>query len=639
MITQLTDMIKINMYRIFLWIFLGVLVFGGMSFDFMQDQSWVVKIDKQTLTDIEYRQAVKNSQYQYDSLKAQGISWPRTESLEKEVLRHMVTNLLMKNLAKKSKIYVPLHMLEEKLEEQLSHLPDYFFDAQGQLRVDMLEKLIAPQSIASLLQSIEDEIASNLLFNLASIGSYISQFEVSGKLVEDYADKNYSVLKFSLKKALEKVKENTVSDDILERFYKKSEHGDLYKTAEKRSGCFWTFNHKDYGLTVSKKEALAYYDQHKHDYLESPAQVQVHRIFFAQDDSYNAKEQAQIVHDELVAHPETFASVAKKIAAFKLSYQGSEKTEYFAKDSTKYDSVLIHESFEQLAEDLAISSVIKTKQGYEILQRIGRKPAKYKSFEEVSHELEEKLLEDKFAKRFKQDAQRVVGNARYNKENVQVFADKRNGRKEILNMQERKMTAISMQLFQTDVQDYAIFMDGKEGILLECTGIEKKSLKSFNSVKESVKEHYYKKQAEEELKNMAADACKHLKVEDFEVFAKTYDATFEKVHSTYKNDQMDYSALLRKPEISEKVKILHNKGDIIDIATSTESYVIRLDDVKPLEQEIIDSKKMMVQSTMYNKAKYEYRNSFIDSLYRHDKLNDKIEIKEQFLKEIKDLAL
>lgn len=639
MITQLASKLKVHVYRVFLWFFLGILIFGGMSFDFGDNQPWIVKIYKQRLTENDYRQALSNSQRQYDYLKAQGITWPRTESIEKEVLRHMVTNLLIKNSADLLNLGIPSILLQEKIEEQLSSLPEYFFDAQGQLNVAMLEKLIAPQSFESLLQSMEDEIQSGLLFNVISIGSYVSEFEVLNQLSEEYAHKKYSILKFSLDKALGKVKEKSVSDEILERFYKKPEHGDVYKTTEKRAGVYWKFNCKDYGLTVSKSEVTTYFDQRKQDYLETPTQVQVHRIFFEQHDNYDAKAQAQTVHNELIANPTTFASVAKKIAGLKLSYQGSEKTEYFAKDSTKYDKVLVNEAFEQLSEDDAISSLIKTDKGYEILQRIGRKSAKYKSLEDVRSVIEEKLLEEKFAKRFKQDAERVVGNARYNKEGLESFIEKRNGHKEVINLEERKMNLLGMQLFQTEEGQFSIFMDGKEGVLLECKDIKKKALKPFASVKNLVKENYYKKQAEQELQNMATKACKFASKGDLKNFAQEHDAYFESAESVYKDDQMDHSAILRKPDIAKKIKALQSVDAVIDISMPTESYVIRLDEINQVDEALINNKKSSVQATMASKAKYEGRNSFIASLYRHAKLNNKIEVKEQLIKDVKDAVL
>ena len=638
MITQLRGMLKSHVYRIFLWVFLAVLLFGGMSFDNSDNKPWVIKIYKQKTTELEFRQAVAASQRQYDYLKAQGISWPRTESLEKEVLRHIISNDLMKNVSHELGLTVPSILLQESLHDQLASLPAYFFDANGQLIVEMLEKVIAPKKFDTLLADMENEIKTNLLQNVISIGSYVPQFEVTMQCNEEFANKTYSVMTFSLAKALAQAKEKKVSDETLEKFYKKSEHGDLYKTVEKRAGHYWRFNSKDYGLTVSKADIAAYYDKHKQsDYLEAPAQVQVHRIFFGQDndETTDSRAQAQIIYDELQKDPSTFASVAKKVSGAKLAHQGSEKTEFFAKDSTKYDKILVDTAFEQLAQDNDISSVIKTDKGYEILQRIARKAAKYKSLSEVQKEIEEKLLEEKFAKRFKQDADRLISNASYNKEGLVSFIEKRNGRKETIALEAKKPGIITMHLFQTEQGQYAVFMAEKEGILLECTKVDKKALKPFEEIKSTVSADYYHKKAQQELQNIALDAMKEAADMSFAQIAKKYDAHVEVVHATYKNGQMDIPALLRKPEIAQKIKALQSVGAMIDVVTSQESYIIRLDELAQVDEKLLEEKKSTVQTTLANKAKYKGRDSFIASLYRHATLIDnEMEIKEQLLKDL-----
>ena len=183
MITALRSILKSHAYRIFLWIFLAIMVFGGISFDFSDNKPWAIKVFKQKATEMDFRQAVSNSQRQYDYLKAQGITWPRTESIEKEVLRHMISNLLLQNVAEELALVVPSMLLSEQLASQLSSLPAHFFDKQGNLNVAMLEKIIAPRSFESLLQDMENEIKANLLNNLILIGSYVPQFQV----VQQYA--------------------------------------------------------------------------------------------------------------------------------------------------------------------------------------------------------------------------------------------------------------------------------------------------------------------------------------------------------------------------------------------------------------------------------------------------------------------
>jgi hypothetical protein len=44
MITGLRNTLKNNVYKVFLWIFLAVLIVGGISFDFSDNKPWVIKV-------------------------------------------------------------------------------------------------------------------------------------------------------------------------------------------------------------------------------------------------------------------------------------------------------------------------------------------------------------------------------------------------------------------------------------------------------------------------------------------------------------------------------------------------------------------------------------------------------------------
>jgi len=639
MITVLQNIARNYVAKIFLWIFLIVLVVGGISFDFSDNKPWVIKINKERITELDYRSALANSQRQYDYLKAQGITWPRTESIEKEVVRHLVSSGLMLEQAGQLGLVVPSVLIQEQLHGQLSSLPAYFFDEQGQLKIDMLEKIIAPKSFESLLQDMENEIKSNLLYSLLSLGSYVAEFEIAEQYIQDYADKKYSVLKYSL----DQIKDEVASDQILEKFYKKSEHGDLYKTAEKRAGNLWRFNAQEYGLSVTKKEIVEYYEQYKQsNYLEAPAQVKVNRIFFAQssqDQDFNPRAQADIIHEEVATNPTTFAEVAKKIQASNLPYQGSNITDYFAKDSTEYDKIFKETAFEQLAQDGDISQVIKTDKGYEILQRVGRKSAEYKHLDTVEKEISDKILENKFSKRFKQDAERIVSQRIDNKDVISSFIKKRHGKAESLSLQIKKPGAVSMHLFQTEAHNFAIFMDGKDGILLESTHIEKRALQPFNQIKTKVQDDYAKKIALEKLQvtiqNMMQDAA----TMDFTAIAEKYNAHLEVVQANYVDGHMNEAALLKNSQVAQKVKMLKTVNSLTSVTTSLEGYVIRLDEVAPIDQALFAEKKSSIASMLESKIKHKGRDSFIALLYRHGKLNNKIEIKDQLIKDIKDTSL
>ena len=335
--------------------------------------------------------------------------------------------------------------------------------------------------------------------------------------------------------------------------------------------------------------------------------------------------------------PTSFKAVAKKIVASKQKGQGSETTEFFAKDSTSYDKVLVDTAFEQLTQDDEISEVIKTDKGYEVLQRVARKSATYKQLVHVKDQIHSKLTEEKFAKRFKQDAERIAGSAQYSDaQAIQTFVEKRKGHKESLALEAKKPGVVNMQLFQTEQGNYAVFMDDKTGILLHCTEVTKKALKPFHEVKSMVSAHYYKKMAHDEMETVALNAMKQAAHKNLDAIAAEQDAVISSADFTYQDGKAEYSTALRRPEVSQKVKALQSVGEMIDVVTATESLLIRLDQVEPINEELFVEKSENIKKTLESKAKHKGRDSFIASLYRHAKLNSKIEIKDQLLKDAKE---
>ena len=633
MITTLRQSLKSHAYRIFLWGFLAIMIFGGLSFDFADTSKWSIKVYKEKVTDIEWHQSLMNAQRQLDYIKSLGIDWPRTEPLEQEVLRHSVSNLLLQHNAKELDLVIPSVLIQDKLEETLHHLPAHFFDASGKLNVQMLERQIAPRTFDGFVAEIENEIRSNFIHSIVDLGSsYVQNFEVVSQYNEEHANKKYTILNFSLHKAIEKAQKTAVSDEVLERFYKKNEHGDTYKTAEKRAGTYWKFSAHNYGIQVSAQDVSTYYEEHKQaDYLESAVSMQVRRIVC------DSRDHAQAIHEEVKLNPTSFEAVAKKIATAKQKGQSSDVTEFFTKESTKHDKVMVETAFEQLHQDNDISDIIKTDKGYEILQRVARKSAQYKSLSSVKEQITAKLLEEKFTKRFQQDAERLTGHADYNdNQAIHSFIEKHHGHKEVIALEAKKPGLENMHLFKTDLGHYAVFMDGKDGILLQCTEITKKALKPFNEIKATVAADYYKKQAQQDLESIAAQAMKQAAHMNFQEIAKEHDAELTHGTFSYKDGKSEFSQGLQRPDVSQKIKSLQTVGEMVDLVTPTESLLIRLDEIAPIDQALFVEKELTIKNALSSKAKYRGRDSFIASLCRRATINDKILIRQQLLKDEKE---
>lgn len=639
MISLMRKSLQSNAYRIFLWMFMIFMIIGGFAaIDFSGGKKdWAVKVYKQIITKSDWHHMVVMAQRQLEYFKQRGINWEKNESVETEVLRQSMTDTLLRHSAYELGLALPSDLLEESLEANLKGLPAHFFNEDGSLNISLFERAIAPKNFAGFVDEIENNSKADLLIKLVNLSSYVPQFAVKMQYNEDFANKSYSVLTFSLHNSLTKVKQNNVTDKALAKFYKKSDHGQKYKTAEKRAGVYWTFDQNGYGIKVSDKEIKKQYDANKKTaYLNTPSQVQVKVITFKIDNNKkdDIRELASTTAENLEKNPKEFDEIGKKLSAGKASNVTFTTTEFFGKDSKKHDQLFITTAFEKLTKDGQVSVLIKTKDGYQILQRIKRKAATYKKLAEVKSEIEKQLITKKFNQRFQQDAHRVASQARYNKDALENFAKKRGGKKTAINLETRQTSLVSNNLFRTNKNKFDIFMDGSNGILLQCLDIEKSKLKPLAEVKEEVKSHYYREQAQKDMQAETQKAMALSSKEKFESLAQKFGAELSTATFEYNDGNNKQSPVLRRYEVMQKVKMLQSPGEVIDISSKTDAMLIRLDSIAPLDKKLFEDKKDSMMSTLEHKHQFQAKDSFIASLYRHAKLNNKIEIDKELLKKV-----
>ena len=118
--------------------------------------------------------------------------------------------------------------------------------------------------------------------------------------------------------------------------------------------------------------------------------------------------------------------------------------------------------------------------------------------------------------------------------------------------------------------------------------------------------------------------------------AKEHSAELSHGTFSYKDGKPEYSQALQRPDVSQKIKSLQTVGEMIDVVTPTESLLIRLDEIAPIDQTLFAEKELTIKNALSSKAKYRGRDSFIASLCRRATINDKILIRQQLLKDEKE---
>ncbi len=299
--------------------------------------------------------------------------------------------------------------------------------------------------------------------------------------------------------------------------------------------------------------------------------------------------------------------------------------------------MIVDTAFEFLGQDGQISAPIKTDRGFELIQRVARKAAKYKEFKTVEAEIKKELTEQRFQKRFSQDAARIVTGAKYHPEALMKFIERYKGSKAQLPLDTRKSGIEYTHLFTTEQGRYVTFFDKGKGVILTCTKIEKSFLPDLKDVQSKVLEAYYEQKALDSMKEELALAFKDAERMSMQEVAKKYAASVQHATSTYKDGATQQSSILKEHEVQAKVKNMQYVGSLQSAETKSEGIVLKLDTIGALDSKLFKDQKDRLAKTMYYTKIYQNKEGFIASLYRTAKINNKIEIKVELTSRIKEV--
>lgn len=628
--------------RIFLWVFMLAFVLSGLAvINFGDDKNWVIKAYKQTLTQPKFQAMLKMATQQREMYRQKGFPSAH-RNVQKETVQAAISSLLAQHAMHKIGMMVAPKYIETQMQHILQEWPSYFFKADGTLDQEVFKKAIALHGINSIedfLSEIELDAKNKLLFGLVSTTVYVPEFEAVLQYNAEFADKKYSYITFPLQKYLTQARLNTPSDEVLTKFYKKQTVADSFRTAERRAGTIWTFSQQDFALSITDSEVKAFYDKNKMQrYVVTPAQMQIRTLLIKPElgDDVAAKAKIEDIFQTAQKDPAQFEKLVRQFSQDAKSAARGGLSDFFGKDDKNLEHIVVETAFEHLATDGQICVPLKTDRGYELIQRIKKNAATYKDFKVVAPEIKHELAAEKFKKRFMQDASRVVSSAKYNPESLTKFIARYKGVKTELPLDVRKSGTEFTNLFRIEEGRYTTYLNKDQGVILQCSQVEKSKLPPFEDVKAKVLKLYFEEQAGKLLKEQLNLAFKDALKMNLQDVAQKYGVTIQKATFDYNNGKVEQSPILKEYEIGQKLKALQHVGALATIETKTDGILIKLDSITAVDSKIFKEQKEHLGKIMFYTKLYQIKEGFIASLYRTAKLNNKIEIKNELLQFTKE---
>lgn len=633
MITLIRKSFKTRAYKIFLWMILlsvaGVVsvfeiiknIFGGRS-----TSGWVLKINKTTISMPEYIRAVADQQERIRIMRAQygqyadmyfqmmGLSL-NPQQLAVDAL---VRKSLLNQVAQKMPLYVASDLAQSQLgnpmviwQELSDVVPFSTWDpTTGGINRNMLAGYLRQVGISSteFAQLLADGVKRNDVRLLVEHAAYIPEFQTKQHFSNLYLGHKFSIATISNQDMLAQVKKEAISDEKLKAYYNlKNSQEKRYNVPEKRSAKVVTFEPNSYGITISNEDIDKYYQNNKAHFVDQPAQVQVRRILFNEDSAL-----AQKVYQELLKNPEQFAAKAKEFSKdSKTAVQGGLMPA-FSKGT--HDATFEKTAF-LLKNDGAVSGVIHTKDGYEILQRVSKKMQAFKPLSTVIKDIKDTLTKKKFMERFASDMRSLI--RQNSKDALQAFIKEKNGKESVVTDMLSTPAVINKTVFSLKNGESGYFQENNHGTLVTVINIKPASVSALESIKERVKEDYYK------------DEAAKLVQERLAIIRKSGDFGSTKVEKTgwlrhskdFNGDKQELQNLQSKGIDLGRIFQLENKGSIATFERNENGYAVRLDDIAAFEPAAYQEKRATISAELDQQKKSLATAGFVASLYRNAKIN------------------
>lgn len=633
MITLIRKSFKTRAYKIFLWITLlsvaGVVslvemiknIFGGRT-----TSGWVLTVNKTTIGMPEYVRAVADQQERIRIMRAQYGQYAdlyfQMMGMSLDPARLAVDSLIRKSLLNQVARQMPLYVASDLAQSQLNNpmlisqelsdvVPFSTWDPSlGGINRNLLHGYLRQVGISStdFAQLLAEGVKRNDVRLLVEHAAYTPEFQTKQQFSNLYLGHKFSIVTISNQDMLAQAKKEAVSDEKLKAYYDlKNTQEKRYHVAEKRSAKVVTFDPNSYGITVSNDEIDKYYQNNKAQFVETPAQVQVRRILLKEDASLAHK-----VHQELLKNPEQFAAKAKEFSKDSKTAAQGGLMPAFSKGT--HDATFEKTAF-LLKDDGATSAVIHTKDGYEILQRVSKKMQTFKPLSTVIKDIKDTITKRKFVERFASDMRSLIH--QNSKDAVQAFIKEKNGKESVATDILATPAVLNKTVFSLKNGDSGYFQENGQGTLVTVTNIKTASVPALETIKERVKEDYYKDEAAKLVKERLAGISKS---GDFG--SAKAEKTGWLCHSKdFSADKQELQNLQSKGIDLNTIFQLENKGSIATFERNGNGYAVRLDEVAAFEPAAYQEKRSTIAAELEQQKKSLATAGFVASLYRNAKIN------------------
>lgn len=594
------------------------------------EQPWIVRINNSYVTERQLQQytqlTIAQLRQQLGEYADQLIGQLKA-NLPVIALNNAINTVLLAGVARHLKLVSSPDLI---MQEMLKNAPAGVVDERGAINEEMFMRMFP---MFDSMQELQDYMGAQekqaQIMGIVKGSLYLPEFELKNYFMREWAMRQYSIFELSLKEYLAKEKETALTDASIEQWYKTTgKNYQEYWTPEVRSATVWEFNPQEFGTLIKDQTIEKYYNRNKRDkYVKTPTEVTVRHILFAvpdKDKELEVRERAQKVLQELSKDTAQFAELAKQHSDDKKTASNGGRLKPFSpgeKDKAFERAAL------RLKKDGDISPLVKTDEGFELIQRIARKDQTYQELSSLKESIRDTLVGERFKDSFTRTVRRMVARK---DQSFDDFAQSKKARKRDINSQEKTEDKLLESIFNTTQGRYGIFVENGKGFVVLVTNVTKAAMKPLAQVKNNVREQMYRLRAKDSLESDLKKAKKDGADLSNEELKQKYGFKVEK--TGFINGQIaDQDAVIKKTGIPAAVLTqMISVSKVNDYMSDSDGYLVKLDKIEPFDEKLFESKKDQIIQLLRGQQSQLLQAGFIASLARNATLEYNEKLKHEY---------
>lgn len=625
-----------------LWVVLASMVLSSLGMVFFSQKNSrdykVATVNGKAIYFDAYRRSLLDLQERVNALRGLARAYGMSEEVflstffgaskpEALALDNCVKEVLLDQIKKDFNIQIDRTWFKQELLKSLPQL----VDSSGVFNMDAYQRYL--QKISTTPAEYEarkvEEFERNVIHSFVTNTSYVPQFVAQDIFQKDFVEKSFTLLKFRNSYFIDMAKKQQVSDADLDAFYQ--EHKEAYRIGEKRKAKYWQFSADQYVREVEVEVGMIrhFYDKHKATLFRIPPKIRVRHILFAHKD-YSV---AQKVYKQLTDKPALFNELAREYSEDKKTASNGGLLDYFSKGT--HDAEFERAAF-RLHTVGELSRLVKTKQGYEIIQLAERQQSAEKPFELVKDDIAKTLKTKRSLAALRGDLDILMRNVREDSKALDTFVQAQNLKSQETgwlsedDIKGKELTSLlAKRLFSSDKRQSVMgyFTHDNYYVIYQSTGVEKSHVPALNQIKDKVLEDYYSEKAEtlakstlKELRGLLLD-----KKMTLQQVADKYGAEVIKTSKAKKGSKV--KELSNEEGISEKLFALTDPLQVLQLRQKDGYILAQLSEASPVEpDDFAKNQQKIIKQEKYKDGSL-HLGAFIASLHR----NAKIEVDHKIL--------